>query len=747
MLSYPDRHRFEEIRSRWEAAQVANSDIQLRMVGRKEKTATQPLNGDESTNTSKFRRKLSQGLSIISLSQRKTTPVRPLLPSNDLSGSVDVPHPHPHESARLMSPIRDPSSYGISGRKVTPEKPMSSQMGWDAEAMPKQLPRSRTMSFIPRPNRNESASPVVETDPGRMSSLPCTLEEETCVTPTKVPSPDSSSPVHRNSSPRQYNSSLTTQQAKHVAAGNSFDGVKDQSPSKTSPVRSHTTPNLVNTAHSHGPISFTSPRRPNQHRLSGISGPQRSALKENSTPVTQRHVKRLSNIQEHSPQSPRREGLLAPNITSKRRSTGPASMSVSSRQRACATPSASSKRKNSQSVAQTPFAAQRAVPKKRSPVHPVDSRLDSNEDTYTKMRLLGPVSPSTSTKTAHAATRSSLPRATTEKDLRKRTFPAPKKRTGGVVLTRSQAMVNNEVRFSRSSTLHDFAGVEDVPPVPPIPEKYKSASMSMLVSAEKPFEKPTSYAEGTIQEQKSRDTNSHSSDSLVTALPMMLQFGDVQQNSGFDEACSNLKPHLTKKKSKLSIRIPTPGRSFSASLMFSAKAPQDLDIANIGVSPQVKDYMPALYWAGRFQSRYDQWRTEAMQVELDPEYHMKGPLAHCNVHQENLAACHIFLQLRELCLSHQAADSLWEFEHKYRQDHNLLGTSCDLPPLNPKPDDGKQGSLGRAIRKMTPRKSSFVNLLKGKGWNAEDLKSTDGSSDRDLTVSKTFETSEGSHLV
>lgn len=29
----------------------------------------------------------------------------------------------------------------------------------------------------------------------------------------------------------------------------------------------------------------------------------------------------------------------------------------------------------------------------------------------------------------------------------------------------------------------------------------------------------------------------------------------------------------------------------------------------------------------------------------------------------------------------------------------------------------RQGPIGRAVRKLTPRKASLVNLLKGKGWN------------------------------
>ncbi|KAL5388446.1 hypothetical protein DPSP01_003020 [Paraphaeosphaeria sporulosa] len=615
------------------------------MVGRKERVATQPLNGDDSNNTSKFRRKLSQGLSLISLSQRKTTPVRPLLLSNDLSGSINLPHAH--KSTRLLSPMRESSSYGVSVRKTTPVKHVSPQRDPNTETMSKHLPRSRTMSFIPRPSRNESASLVLDIDQARRPSLPCPLEEETYVTPTKIPSPDSSAPAHRNSSPRQYNSNLTTQEERQIGAGNAFPEAKEQSPSKSSPVRSYTTPNLVKTAHAHGLNTLTSHRRLNQHRISGIPGPPRPHLKENSTPITQRHVKPLSNIQERSPQPPRRDGLMAPIITSKMGSIGPA------------TPPASSKRKHRQNVAQTPFAAQRAVPKKRSPVHPLSSQPGLNENTYRNTRLLGSISPPNSTKIGYAATRSALPRASTEKTLRKRTFPGPKKRMGGGALARSQAMVNNEVRLPRSSTFHHFVGAGDVPPVPPIPEKYKSASMSMLVPAKEPFESSTRNPTGTIQEE-SRKTSPDSGDSSVTALPTMLGSGDVQQNNGSDKAWIK-KPRLAGKKSKLSIHIPTTGRSFSAksSCVWSAKTPQDLDIADIGVSLQVKDYMPALYWAGRFQSRYDQWRTEAMQDELNPDYHMSGPLAHYNVHQENVAACHIFIQLRELCLSHLAADSLW----------------------------------------------------------------------------------------
>jgi hypothetical protein len=46
-------------------------------------------------------------------------------------------------------------------------------------------------------------------------------------------------------------------------------------------------------------------------------------------------------------------------------------------------------------------------------------------------------------------------------------------------------------------------------------------------------------------------------------------------------------------------------------------------------------------------------------------------------------------------------------------------------PLHPprkhdNPPTDNKGSFGRAMRKLTPRKSSFVNLLKGKGWGTGD---------------------------
>jgi hypothetical protein len=92
--------------------------------------------------------------------------------------------------------------------------------------------------------------------------------------------------------------------------------------------------------------------------------------------------------------------------------------------------------------------------------------------------------------------------------------------------------------------------------------------------------------------------------------------------------------------------------------------------------------------------------------------------------------------------------SFQEFEYRYRQEHRMLGNVFDLPPpRNRKHDDStpRQGPIGRAVRKLTPRKSSFVNLLMGKGWGTgrEDMKMTDGSTDYNLPSTKSFGLFEG----
>jgi hypothetical protein len=69
--------------------------------------------------------------------------------------------------------------------------------------------------------------------------------------------------------------------------------------------------------------------------------------------------------------------------------------------------------------------------------------------------------------------------------------------------------------------------------------------------------------------------------------------------------------------------------------------------------------MPPLWWAGRFQTRFDQWRNDTMRQEIDPQYKPDGLLGQHKLSQEKVAACYIFLELHELCASTEATDSLW----------------------------------------------------------------------------------------
>jgi hypothetical protein len=79
----------------------------------------------------------------------------------------------------------------------------------------------------------------------------------------------------------------------------------------------------------------------------------------------------------------------------------------------------------------------------------------------------------------------------------------------------------------------------------------------------------------------------------------------------------------------------------------------------------------------------------------------------------------------------ERTDAVQVFESRYRKDNKLLGNP-DYPMQPPRKHDDQgtqnKGAFGRAVRKLTPRKSSFVNLLKGKGWGkGDEAKPSDGS--------------------
>lgn len=627
MLSYPDRHRFQEIRSKWEAAQVVSDCEHINMVGRKEKPAAhRPLNHDEDASASKFRRKLSQGLSLIShpLSQRRTTPVRPSPLSN---GGTKFTHtPRPQESASRKSSIRDPSIDGSSSvRFTTPKIGDNLEMGSDIGAIPKPLPRSRTMSFIPRPREIVSESSTNDIESANTQRPSTSYRESNAQSrPSKIPSPVPQNPTPRRVSPRQHTPTLTAQQAKYVAAGGAFAGCNDQSPSKTS-ARSYTTPNL----NAVRPSDFMSQRKPSQHK--SYSTVSRQNKKENDTP-SNHQMKRLSNIEE---QSPRREAGGTHKTATRNHTSGVAGIVAKGRHVSRAVTTSSGEHGSPRVIVKTPFSSQRAVHKR--------SRGPTGNTVASQARLSSGVNPSAMLSNGSTTDRTNLPQSSTEKDLRKKTLSSPYKRIGSV---RSLVGSHGQVSVTRSPKHSDLdSALDDIPPVPPIPDKYKSSSMPVLLkNIEPPFFHPYMGAsEQGVQAFRSRPSlqtasSAYSSESLLS--------------STFQES----------------------QRKFSASAFFSAKSSSNLastlrprtskqslieDNADLSVFQQIKDAMPALYWAGRFQSRFDQWRTQAMQAELSSESRIEGLLAQCSIHQEKAAACHIFLQLREMCASIQAADSLW----------------------------------------------------------------------------------------
>ncbi|KAF2791487.1 hypothetical protein K505DRAFT_248859 [Melanomma pulvis-pyrius CBS 109.77] len=718
MLTYSDRQKFEQIRARWETAQPTAGRPQG-MAGRKEKPAAhQPLNTDTTSGGgSKFRRKLSHGLSFISnpLSQRKTTPGRLQLGRQSLApGGPSIAINtnrivEPRESDRLLSPIRDSRSFddsrGSSVPGPTSKNDASANKNTDPDTTPKPLPRSRTMSFIPRPNRRTSESSIVESESTpKLHSPPFALDSQTRTISSKIPTPPATQ--RRRSSPRQYTPQHTTQQAKHIAAGMAFAGAGPSSPSKAS-VRSYTTPNLIHRKPSPQARGFMMPRKSVlQHKHSGPPSVQRLSMKEN-TPTGKGESRRISQIQEVSS---RRLSMTAPTVASSKLSSGLSGSPRLSKQAVRTTPPNAKRLSTSVSI-QTPLTAKRMQPNKQSTLQSSTSYRYSNGSSIAQSRLMGTVNPPTPQVAEQVAAQTALPRASTDRNLRKKTFTRTSSgQSGAGMSSRSLHSANTEVRLPRSSTFHNFWSHRDPPPpVPPIPEQYRTLSQPLLVIPESHEQHHPLYF---IPEQES-----------VEQLSKVVESG-AESFTGISSSPFVIDPDESKKESTendtewplgpIGIALstpPKPNRPWSIH-------DQHVDIADIKSQLQVKDHMPPLWWAGRFQSRYDQWRTEAMMAELDPKHKPEGIAGRCSLSQDKTAACYIFLQLRDLCVSNQAADSLWEFEYRYRQEHKLLGEVLNTPTYpKRKLDDNRQGPIGRAVRKLTPRKSSLVNLLKGKGWS------------------------------
>ncbi|KAG9192946.1 hypothetical protein G6011_11680 [Alternaria panax] len=740
MLTYPDRQKFEQIRARWETTR-SGEDEAVTMVGWREKPAAhQATNGEPHENgTSRFRRKLSYGFAFISnpLSQRKTTPgcqqVRvPSLAVTEPSATdittIDcICEP-------LLSPVLPftPPKRSNNASEQSATVPFSRHLriDTDVDVTPKPIPRSRTLSFIPLPVRSELNSFAADVEGAVKShSLAAMPRPEPDTVPSKIPTPSPPSVERRRSNPRlhvhQHVSYRASQQIKHIATAHALAAANNGSPVKQPyQVRSRTTPNLAKGPNPAQPARVMAPRRPEPRRTETSPIAQKPVLQEN-IPTERRMIYRQSQTQERTL---KRESLAVPGTLSNRRSFGPGPLLPQSREPSFATPATVRKRMSSQFAQQTPVTVRRIQPEEQTNLYTPTSPRLSNIAAVQPCNM----APQASTPDTVDLVQPALPQSHTERDLQRKTLGTPNGLGGVWRSSRALAVTTHEVsKLPRSHTFHHFGTqLEAAPQVPQIPEQYRTASFPDLIQPVCMHQKYTIHSRHSrvvsdanscqsipeeTEEESMSDTTTHTT--FRPGLGLMESFGS--SGSSVNLAAFPSVPATAPKTSG--------STSDSSSIRpWSVSDEESLEVADI---EKVKDHMPALYWAGRFQARYDKWRTDAMEAELNPNYRPDGLLGECKLTQEKLAACYILGQLRDLCTSDQAADSLWEFEYKYRKDNKLLGNPLDIPPMSLRKQDetpvaagagAGAGAFGRAMRKLTPRKASLVNLMKGKGWNKSD---------------------------
>ncbi|KAF2178887.1 hypothetical protein K469DRAFT_717868 [Zopfia rhizophila CBS 207.26] len=270
---------------------------------------------------------------------------------------------------------------------------------------------------------------------------------------------------------------------------------------------------------------------------------------------------------------------------------------------------------------------------------------------------MGPVHPPTPTRADPTTTRPALPRASTDREFWQKTTQSPTARVSGGFSSRSLANSNEVRRLPRPATLHNIPRARGMPPpVPLIPDRFKALAQPFqpqekhsVVSSNTPLRlRLITFAPDPPIRSRSRMCSTNAAISSAVMAPSPLD-EDYASPRSAEEA----RPLL---RFQLSASLPRPW------LFISIDSSEDSEANEIS-KIQVKDYMPPLWWAGRFQSRLDHWRTEAIKAEIKSEYQPTGTLAHCKLKDEKQAACHIFLELRNLCGSNKAADSLWVFSH------------------------------------------------------------------------------------
>lgn len=718
MLTLADRQKIERIRARWEAVQVGDETMGFR----KASVATTDGGDGQEHAGKKFRRRLSLGLALLSnpLGQRKSSQSQNVR----LGSTPSLTQATPIKSRSTMN-LPNAPQLSPNATKVTPPDPPSSTVeqaatdsASDHDATPKALPRSRTTSFIPRPVRSDVN--VAATISEKVVTFERLAQFQTM--PSKIPTP--SPPLsERRAGPRQHlqcSPPLTGTLYSSCVPPRRFVATTTHGRPRLA-VRSRTTPNLVNTGASHRSPDITTQTRQISDNANTSPKTPRSALLQENIPTARSVAQRRLHAQ---PRATRRESLPAIKPVEKRKSSGPLTTERQTTQPA--TPLTARKRTSSNLTHQTPTTSS----KKLSTLDPLPPPGEENRArdsiVVTQARLLGPRDPPTLVTTAVELVPAKPSIVTASRPSAEVTLPATSfgmtNGLGGFWRSSrsSNAATNSEVRVPRSYTFHNFGSrTEEIPPVPSVPEEYRTYSYSNLVEC---FALPIQPAHGLQQSftmpnlsladlhedpsrSESRTSSTYPSENICSGRLLQSSTPDLRPILGYvttDES----PPKVTTTSNLTELSQAAIHRPWSTLEHIGS-----LD-ADFELYLQIKSHMPPLYWAGRFQSRFDQWRTEAMYAELQG-HHPEGLLGQCKLDEEKLAACHIFAQLRDLCATSVAADSLWDFEYKYRKDHGMLSDPEYPIQQHRQQEVPQKGAFGRAVRRLTPRKKSFANLWKG----------------------------------
>lgn len=657
---------------------------------------------------SKFRRKLSNRLAFISFTQRKPTPAH-RLPSDAsaVSENSTISSSTAMQNARLSPPVTSVSA------KRTSETAALLQGTTEETRTPRQLPRSRTCSYIPRlikidgeaqsnakPNDlNISSQNAVMTD-----SIP--PFDSKPASPTRIPTPSPPHSRRRVSSPRQYLHYNSVSHSNLLSDRKIPNGISESTiNTPQTALRSHTTSNLTRAVMGPPAANYMSPRRPGARRAAASPTPQKPILTEN-IPTSKRATQRRSQLQERPV---KRESLAVPSAASNRTTYRPSAPSAQGKHKSLI-PSASAKRLSSHLShvgTVTPTEAQEP-----------DLRRQTVEQTVS----ISPERPPTPTLSTVDLTLQSPapPRLNLGNDTQRRTLGTPNGLGGMWRSSKVFAAADHQVRsLPRSSTFHFFGRRSEAPPVPPVPVQYKSPSASnithsgpqqyvstslsnfhhgLVTTSRKPeSSKRSLLAEiaSTVKYKKAASTKSISSSTsaheseiaedsdrshyyIIRQVPRSPKRIAVSVQESSDLAGRNELSSFSSFDLPATQRAPTGTYSRKRRRTISTARPEYVfgeiqakrhwsitecfypGSANNTFGAQVRDYMPPLYWAGRFQSRFDRWRTYAMVAVIHPDVtsEEEGPLGQCCLDDERKATILICMQLRNLCASAQAADSL-----------------------------------------------------------------------------------------